>query len=334
MKNLCIIFGGPTPEYNVSLATATDIIRNVNTAKYQVFPVGISRSGEWYHYTGAVENITTDEWLSDDSNLAAITAADLICMNIDVVFPASHGNYCEDGQLQAELESVGIPFVGSSSRASAMCMNKSATKARMDALGIRQAPYIVVGVDAHIDPSALALLTYPLFVKPSSAGSSIGISKVSTSDELAPAITEAQKYDDIVIIEQGIVGREVEVAVLEGNFRNSAVSIVSECGEIIPGSDFYCYDTKYIADTASYHIPADISPECSDKIRQLAMEIFTNLGCRGLARVDFFVTANEDIIFNEINTIPGFTPISMYPKLLMHGGMTYGEIIETLVEGA
>jgi D-alanine-D-alanine ligase len=338
---MCCVFGGQSPEYDVSLMSASAIIANT-PKKYTVLPIGITRDGDWYLYSGDTKNILTNAWCDDSENChPAFFAPKSLCVRrgettefikVDIVFPAAHGAYCEDGRLQGLLETYGIPFVGAGCASSVVCMDKSRTKLIVAAAGIPQAKYIILEQSCSlsfddIDTQISETFGYPVFVKPASTGSSVGVSKVKNISELGSAITTAMTHGGRVLIEQAIIGREIEVSVL-----GSEKPIVSVCGEVKPGSEFYCYDNKYIHDTATFHIPAEISNKCTDKVREYALKIYKLLDCRGLARVDFFVTDKEDVIFNEINTIPGFTPISMYPKMLMHSGMTYSEIVERLLE--
>ena len=348
MLNLCCLFGGESTEYEVSLRSVTSVIENADPSRYNVIPVGITRDGKWYLYDGPVSAIAKDEWWKDpahihpatispskgDNCLLVLVGDSYRKLPLDVVFPVMHGAHCEDGTLQGLLELSGIPFVGPNCRSSAVCMDKFSTKAVLNNFRIPQAKVEFVTrrelTENFEEVSArVAALGYPVFVKPSSTGSSIGVSKVRTPDLLYAAIENAAQFDDVVLVEEFIDGREIEVAVM-GN-ENPVASV---CGEIDPGSDFYDYETKYVSDTASYYIPARLPADAAAAIRALACEIYRRLGCAGLSRVDFFYTADGRYIFNEINTLPGFTSISMYPKLFMACGMTYSEVIDRLVEYA
>lgn len=348
---LCL-FGGKSTEYEVSLMSAHSILVNIDREKYNVITVGITKDGDWYHYTGTPESIRDGSWCADPASLekAAISpsmsdSALLIfgtdgssCrkVHIDVVLPIMHGAHAEDGTLQGLLKISGIPFVGCGCTTSAIGMDKSFTKLILKNFGIPQARSIIVRSDSingnfpQIMDRCEQMSPYPIFVKPANAGSSVGASKVNSRDELLKAILEAAKYDDKVVVEEYIKGKEVEVAVM-GKHRYTA----STPGQINPGSAFYDYDTKYSAgSTASYSIPADIKPETAEEIRVTAVKICSILGVEGLSRVDFFVRkkgGKEDFLFNEINTLPGFTEISMYPKLMIHDGMTYPQIIDRLI---
>ena len=343
MKNVCLIFGGKSSEHEVSLISASAILSGIDREKYEVTLLGITKEGKWYVFEGDSAKIKDGSWVSDKENLTEVCLdqsfgekvlklADGRTIPVDVMYPAVHGENCEDGRLQGLFELADIPFVGPGSLASAVCMDKSVTKAILNGVDIPQARAFVV-LDSHkknhyADAFKWANeMDYPLFVKPTSAGSSVGSAKVSSESELAKALDSALAYGGKALIEEYIKAREIEVAVL-GNDELK----ISVCGEIDPGFEFYDYDTKYKNDTASYYIPARISPETSEKVRSYAKKIFETLGCRGLSRVDFFVTEDEKIFFNEINTLPGFTSISMYPKLMMNEGMSFTELVTSLIE--
>ncbi len=344
--NLCCLFGGESSEYEVSLRTAAAMLSNIDGERYDVCKVGITKSGNWYFYEGTLADIENGSWCADERALRPaflspskndrclyIISADgsVEKQPIDVILPAVHGTNCEDGVLQGLMQLTGIPFVGSDCLASAVCMDKATTKSVLMPYHIPQAKAIFASatdLECRYDTLAdeVAGLGYPVFVKPSSAGSSVGVSKVKSPDSLRAAIEEALRFDKKVLIEEFIKGREIEVAVM-GN----ETPVASVCGEIDPGSEFYDYDSKYITDSASYFIPARLESSLADEIRACACEIYRRLGCRGLSRVDFFVKDDGSFIFNEINTLPGFTSISMYPKLFMAGGMTYSEVINSLI---
>ena len=337
--NVCILFGGVSTEHEVSLTSASSVLSNIDREKYEVTMLGITKGGRWLLYDGSIEKIASGEWERDPAHTVgawispsrgdkAIHTEDGRTIDIDVVFPVMHGANCEDGTLQGLFALADIPFVGSDCESSAVCMDKAATKTILNNFDIPQAKAVIVERTWSHDLERIygncEELGYPLFVKPSRAGSSVGVSKVRSRSELESALSEAFSIDRTVLIEEFIKGREVEVAVM-GNED----PVASVCGEIDPGSDFYDYETKYISDTASYYIPARIDDECSEKVREYAVKIYKILGCKGLSRVDFFV--GDRIIFNEINTLPGFTSISMFPKLFMYGGMSYSEIIDKLI---
>ncbi len=348
---LCL-FGGKSNEYEVSLVSAHSILTNIDYDKYDVISVGITKDGDWYHFTGDVDSIKDGSWCADTSKLdkallspSPSDSAILVIpsdgtapksIHIDVIFPIMHGENAEDGTLQGYLELSGIPFVGCKCTTSAVSMDKSITKMLLRCINIPMAKSMLIrgnsfdGNEKTIAERCEKIAPYPLFVKPANAGSSVGASKAKDRASLIEAIRAAAKVDSKVLVEEYISGKEVEVAVI-----GKKTFTASTCGQIVPGSEFYDYDTKYSADsTASYRIPASIKPETAAQIQIYAKQICSLLGVEGLSRVDFFVRrhgAREEILFNEINTLPGFTNISMYPKLLMHDGMTYSEIIDKLV---
>ncbi len=342
--NFCCIFGGRSSEHEVSLCSAYGVISNTNPEKYNIYTLGITKKGEWFLYTGNKENIKNGSWEQDSENKfsAFLTPASTLCVikegkneaiKIDVLFPVVHGAYCEDGRLQGLLDMYDVKYVGPGCASSAVCMDKAFTKQILTSHGIPQANAVVITKDDLADDlSALGenigrVMGYPVFVKPANAGSSVGVSKVMNGDELIPALKKALEEDSKALIEEFIDGREVEIAVM-GNGRNI---LTSSTGEIDPGAEFYDYETKYKTDTASYHIPARISEEAKDEIREYAKTIYTVLSCKGLSRIDFFVCDNGRVVFNEINTLPGFTPISMFPKLFSHAGISYSELIDKLI---
>lgn len=342
MINLCCAFGGRSAEYEVSLESAYSVITNVDLQKYNVIKLGVTRNGRWYVYEGENEKIKDGSWEKDTKHLIGchfsqnyqdpFLYTDKGKMPIDVFFPVMHGENCEDGILQGALSLCGIPFVGSGCAAAAAAMDKDFTKQIVTAIGVPQARALCVR-RCEIEDDLYAVVNrvlgafaLPVFVKPVNAGSSVGVTKVKQKEELEAALMQAAKYDKKVLIEEYIPGGEFEVAVL-GNDNPTASCV----GEIVPGSEFYDYNNKYIEDTASYFIPARLSEQAAQKVRSYAVEIFKALGCRGLARVDFFVEG-ERVVFNEINTLPGFTPISMYPKLQIYGGLTYSQLIDRLIE--
>lgn len=348
---LLILFGGKSTEYEVSLISASSIIENADREKYDIVTVGITKDGDWYLYEGGTAAIRDGSWCTDISKLshAAISPSmsdrallvmdgeKLRKIHVDVVFPVMHGAYSEDGTLQGVLQMSGIPFVGCGCETSAICMDKGTTKLVLKNFGIPQAHSIIVNAAAMRDNLDMIIAgcekisAYPLFVKPANAGSSVGASKALYRDSLVKALGNAAKYDSKIIVEEYIKGKECEVAVM-GNTHFK----VSTVGQIVPGSEFYDYSTKYSSESpATYNIPAEISPESAETIKKMAPRIAAILGVKGLSRVDFFVRkvgAREEVIFNEINTLPGFTEISMYPKLFMNDGMTYSEIIDRLVD--
>lgn len=347
--NLCVIFGGRSTEYEVSLKSSYSILTNADRGKYNIIKVGITREGVWYVYNGSEEKIKDGSWKDDGANLRrafmshsygdlAVYAVDgenkTERIPLDVVFPAVHGAYCEDGTLQGLLEMSGIPFVGPGCASSAVSMDKAFTKMLLNNYGIPMAQCVYVTANDVMDSfdnikaDVTESLGYPVFVKPANSGSSVGITKVKSENELKEALLHAVKYDSKVLIEESIVGREIEVAVI-GNRSPIAMT----CGEIIPGAEFYDYDDKYNNGTSQYIIPAKLKKSTWQNLKRTAEGIYSYLDCRGMTRVDFFVIGKEEkIIFNEVNTLPGFTSISLYPKMAKEYGIGYAELIDKLVE--
>ena len=345
-RNVCILFGGVTPEHEVSLRSAECILNNIDRERNNVIAVGITRRGEWLRYYGSdYSRLPADTWMNDPDCCRCIVSPSrgdgLILLKdggvefepIDVVFPVMHGANGEDGSVQGLMQVAGIPCVGPGVAASACCMDKTQTKLIIDRTDVNQAKWHLVTAEDFTDDSTDVMdaieeqFQYPVFVKPAGTGSSVGISKAHNRKDLLSALILALKYDRKVLVEEFIPGHEIEIAVL-GNHD----PIASICGEIISGAEFYDYDAKYITDTSRAVIPAELTQALSDRAREDAIKVYKAMGCRGLSRVDFFVTYDGRVIFNEINTIPGFTSISMYPKLFVAGGMTITALVERLLE--
>ena len=345
--NVCVLFGGISPEHAVSLRSAESVLNNMNSEKYNVFPVGITREGKWLLFGGKDYALLPDGlWQSHaDNRLATISPIrgqgllifDGECVTtqeIDVVFPVLHGENGEDGAMQGLLQMAGIPYVGPHVAPSAVAMDKTLTKLVVDNAGVTQAAWRLVRNSEMKNRMELILndlesrFAYPMFVKPAGTGSSVGVSKAIDRESLEAALLSAGAFDEKILVEEFIRGREVEVAVL-GN-DNPVASI---CGEIDSGADFYDYDSKYITDTSTAYIPARIPEDVAEQVREAAVKVYTVVGCQGLSRVDFFVTFDDNrVVFNEINTLPGFTSISMYPKLFAASGIPYGDLIDQLLQ--
>ncbi len=340
MKDLLILFGGKSGEYEVSEMSAASVLSNIDTDKYNIIKIGITKDGRWFKTDASPEQIKSGEWdsmpkqsafLSPDTSHHGIFVEGKL-QNIDVIFPVMHGDYCEDGCIQGLFELSGIPYVGPGVLASAAGMDKSATKLFAAASGVPQAKWYITSPAASEEEieKIESEFSYPIFVKPCNAGSSLGISKAGNRAELEKAIAEAAKFDSKILCEEYIDGYEVECAVL-GN-EDTRASVV---GQITPSNEFYDYSAKYIDNASGLTIPANIPEETAEKIREYAVTVFKALGCRGMSRVDFFVLRGSgEIKFNEINTLPGFTSISMYPKLWEKSGIPYSELIDKLIEYA
>ena len=348
-RNVCVLFGGMSPEHEVSLRSAESVLNNMDCEKYQIYPVGITKEGQWILFGGSDYAMLPDgTWKDHPDNCNAVISPvrgqGLVCMGengvrnikIDVVFPVLHGENGEDGSMQGLLQLAGIPYVGPHVAASAVSMDKTLTKLVMDHAGVPQAKWVLVR-NSELSVRMEAILEeieitfqYPVFVKPASTGSSVGVSKARDREALSAALLNAGKFDEKILVEEFISGSEIEVAVL-GNTSPMA----SVCGEIDSGADFYDYEAKYITDTSVAYIPARISENTAEQVRELAVKVYNAIGCQGLSRVDFFVTYDsERIVFNEINTLPGFTSISMYPKLFDASGIGYSQLIDRLLEYA
>ena len=349
MKKLsvCILFGGISPEHEVSLRSAESVLNNLDHKKYNVFPLGITRSGDWILFGGDdYSMLPSGEWVDHPANrratispvrgqgLLSFEGDCVVRERIDVVFPVLHGENGEDGAMQGLLQMAGIPYVGSHVAASAVAMDKTLTKLVVDNAGLTQAAWQLVRsseaeerMDKILD-SVEGRFQYPVFVKPAGTGSSVGVSKAIDRQSLREAILAAGAYDEKILVEEFIHGREIEVAVM-GNDS----PVASICGEIDSGADFYDYDSKYVTDTSTAYIPARIPEEVAEQVRDTAVKIYRVVGAQGLSRVDFFVTYEDNrVVFNEINTLPGFTSMSMYPKLFAASGIPYGQLIDNLLE--
>lgn len=346
-KNILVLFGGASTEHEVSCISASNVINNLDREKYQVYPMGITKTGAMFLYNGSVANIENASWSNDTPNLgpAVISPCSvhhgLIVLDkakkmydilkIDVAFPVLHGKNGEDGTIQGLFTLAGIPFVGCSTYSSAVCMDKAAAKAICENDGIKVTPYITVRKTDNLDLNAAALKAeeafgYPVFVKPANAGSSVGVSKAKNRSDLIEGMKNAFVHDKKILIEKAMAGKEIEVAVL-GNEN----VFVSMCGEVEPHSEFYDYETKYLNGKADLHFPARIPDHVAEKVRTVAAKIYQSLDCTGFSRVDFFVNG-DDVVFNEINTIPGFTEVaSMYPKLMKLEGHTFSKLVDELI---
>ena len=345
--NVCVLFGGMSPEHDVSLRSAESVLNNMDTEKYNIFPVGIAKDGDWILYGSTdYSKLPTGQWLNCPENRRAAISPirgqgllifegdNVIREMIEVVFPVLHGENGEDGSVQGLLQLAGIPFVGPHVAASAVSMDKTLTKLVADNAGVKQAAWQLVRaseVRSHMEQIVTRLegkFTYPMFVKPAGTGSSVGVSKAPDREGLIRALTHAAQFDTKILVEEFIHGREVEVAVM-GNES----PVASVCGEIDSGADFYDYDAKYVTDTSVAYIPARIPADVEEFVREEAVKIYSAIGCQGLSRVDFFVTYEDNrVVFNEINTLPGFTSISMYPKLFAASGIPYSQLIDNLLK--
>lgn len=352
---VAVVFGGRSNEHGVSCRSARTVLSSLDPERYEAVPIGITQDGTWVLGTGDVQALApqgrslpavdakagTAMTLSVDpsraGDLVPVDGAAAALGSVDVVFPVLHGAFGEDGTIQGLLELAGIPYVGPGVLASAAGMDKEFTKKLLAAEGLP------IGIQVVLRPGVATLseadkerLGLPVFVKPSRGGSSIGITKVDAWDALDKAISLAREHDPKVIIEAGIVGREVECGVLEfpdGRVEASVVAEIRMPEVDTDGPEFYDFDTKYIDDVCEFDVPAKLDDEVAEQVRDMAVRAFRALDCQGLARVDFFVTADGPVI-NEINTMPGFTSISLYPRMWEAAGIGNRELVDTLISTA
>lgn len=346
---LAVLFGGMSSEYEVSCVSAGAVLKNIDRDKYEVFKVGMTKDGKWFLTEASEEEIADGSWVEkkntpafispDRGNrgLAVLKDGSYSIYDIDCIFPAVHGRNCEDGVLQGLLELSGIPYVGPGVASSADSMDKSITKLIISQTGVRQAKFTLVSrdeivndledcctrIETHFDDE------YPFFIKPANEGSSVGISKAHDRAELEEGLKLAAEYDARILVEETIVGREVETAVL-GN-ENPQVGCP---GEVFSANEFYDYDSKYNDIGSETKIIDDLSEEKMNELKAAAVTVFKAMGCRGLARVDFFISEEGEIVFNELNTLPGFTGISMYPMMWNAAGVGFAELLDRLIEFA
>ncbi len=345
-KTAAILFGGVSTEHDISCLSATAVIRHFPYDVYNLVLIGITKEGAWYLYSGDVDKIATGEWVKDEGNRSAFLSPDraihgLILpeygqtVPVDVAFPVLHGANGEDGTVQGLLTLAGIPFVGCKTASSAVCMDKIFQKTVTGYYGIKQAAFVAFDKrDYEENPSyyidEIEKLHYPCFVKPSNAGSSVGITKAHDREELTEGIRLAFTVDRRVLVEENIDGQEVECAV----FDDGKTLTASVCGEILPAAEFYDFEAKYQADSGLV-IPARLTDKTTAEVRETAKKVFRVLDCRGMTRVDFFVRKSDGaVLLNEPNTIPGFTAISMYPKLMGETGYPFEQLIQALLESA
>lgn len=343
-KTVVVLFGGQSSEHEVSCVSAKTIMDNIDTDAYKILPVGITKEGQWLLYEGALSEIKADEWVNQSKPayiLPDATKKALMVIEegkhqfipIDVVFPVLHGMFGEDGTVQGLLEMARIPYVGCGVLSSSIAMDKVYTKAIVDRLNIRQAKSVSVYKEELFDrdkvvAKVLEELEFPVFIKPANAGSSVGVTKAKSKMELIDGLEAAIKFDRKLIVEETIVGRELECAVLGGHMVKA-----SGVGEIIAAEEFYSYDAKYNNTDSKTVLSPELPEGTENKIRDYAVDIFKALDGYGLARVDFFLEENTDeIVFNEINTMPGFTSISMYPMLWENKGMPKAQLIDRLIQ--
>lgn len=342
-KRLGVIFGGTSTEHEVSIVSGTSVIKNLNKEKYEIYPIYIDKAGEWFEFEPDNKTYKVGDEIVGTKKIENIWN---YLKTMDILFPILHGLQGEDGTIQGMFELLKIPYVGTRVLGSSVCMDKVYSKIIFEKAKLNQAKYIYIRrfedkyiyINEDFSEEVLDIqetvnkimekIDFPMFVKPSNSGSSVGISKAKNKDELINSIIEASKFDKKILIEENINGREIECAVL-GNEEVKA----SVLGEILPAEAFYSFSAKYQnSDSKTVEAP-DLPEELTKKVRELAVKAYKAADCQGLSRVDFFVNDKENKIYiNEINTLPGFTEISMYPKLWEKSGLTYTELLDKLIE--
>ncbi len=346
MKKIGVIFGGMSTEHDVSIVSGISIIKNLDSKKYEIFPIYIDENGIWYTYNEKITEIGEIKVGDKITNITKIENPMEYMKNMDCIFPVLHGLYGEDGTIQGLFELLKLPYVGCKVLASSICMDKAYAKVVFEKAGLNQAKYVYIRenkgkyiyVDSKFNETVCSLeevtkkieqnIKYPMFVKPSNSGSSVGINKAKDTASLSHAIEFASKYDKKILVEEAIVGREVECAVL-GNEEVEASCV----GEVLSAEEFYDFDSKYNNSASRTVIPANIEKDISEEIRKSAIKAFKAVNGSGLSRVDFFVEKGTNrVIINEINTLPGFTQISMYPKLFEAVGVSYSKLLDKLIE--
>lgn len=343
---LAVIFGGNSTEHDVSIVSGTSIIKNLNQEKYEIYPIYIDKEGNWYEYTKNIKEIEKIKVGDKIKEIKNINNPMTYLKQMDCVYPVLHGLNGEDGTMQGLLELLKVPYVGCKVLASSISMDKAYTKIIFEQAGLKQAPYLYVREDKgkyryiekdftekvyNIEDLSKKIeekISYPMYVKPSNSGSSVGISKAKNKKELEEAIKYASKYDKKILIEQGINGREVECAIL-GNEE----PIASCVGEVLSAEEFYSFNSKYNNQESKTQIPANLPKNVTAEIKKQAIKAFKAVDGNGLSRVDFFVeNGTNEIIINEINTLPGFTDISMYPKLFEASGIPYSDLLDKIID--
>jgi len=336
--NIALIFGGRSAEHEVSILSARSIYNAFDKSRYNIFPIAISKNGNWFSTEDSTEilNSTAEEVPENGcSKLISQDILDFLQNKIELVFPVLHGPYGEDGKLQGFLDILNIPYVGCDLTASAVGMDKEIMKKLFDYHKIPQTKFEIIREFEYKKSESEKLykrlnnkLGRLFFVKPANMGSSIGITRVGNADDFSEAVADAFRYDKKLIFEKAVEGRELEAAVLgsEGDIK------VSVPGEIVSTHDFYDYNAKYKDAATSLHIPADVDKNTAQKIKKTAVEVFNALGASGLARIDFFLSKDNRVLVNEINTMPGFTKFSMYPLLFEESGISYSELLDRLVK--
>lgn len=339
-KKIGIIFGGESPEHEVSLESAYSVITNINKEKYDITLIGITKEGNWYKYEGEIENIKNNTWEKEGKCTKTVISTNTEdkgiielennnkLVKLDAIFPVLHGSNGEDGTVQGLIKLSGIPLIGCDILSSSLCMDKHLSHKLVENYGIRVAKSVVINNKTSKSEiqEKLKQLKYPLFVKPMRAGSSFGITKVENENEIEGAIKEALEYDTEVIIEENVDGIEIGCAILGNDDL-----IVGEIDEIELSKGFFNYTEKYTLKSSKIHVPARIDKKTSDEAKEIAKNIYKILKCKDFARVDMFLTPKGEIYFNEINTIPGFTSHSRYPSMMKQIGLNFEQLLDKLI---
>jgi D-alanine-D-alanine ligase len=350
---VAVVFGGRSPEHAISCVSAGSVLSALDPDEFEVVPIGITRAGRWVLTSADPEQLAIQgrqlPEITAGSGSAVMLPADptdrgLVVLDaaegmgalgdVDVVFPVLHGAFGEDGTIQGLFEMAGIPYVGAGVFASAAAMDKEFAKKLTAAEGIPSGPYAVLRAGEALPPAEQERLGLPVFVKPARAGSSYGISKVNDWADLDAAVAAAREIDSKVLVEAAVVGREIECGVLEGEYGGPPESSRLAEVRVVSGHDFYDFEAKYLDDSCEFDIPPDLPERIQAQVQDYARRVFTALDCSGLARVDFFVTPELDVYFNEINTMPGFTPSSMFPRMWAETGLPYPKLVARLIRTA
>ncbi len=344
-KNVAVLFGGYSSEYSVSLLSVYSVLKNLDNDKYNPILIGITKEGDWFRYYGDIEKIPGDNWADDKSLLASVavspnrsahgiierSAAGVKETYIDCALPILHGKNGEDGTVQGVFELAGIPIAGCGSLGSCLCMNKHVAQRLAETVGVAVPKALLIYAGDSIVPAfAFAEeIGYPLFVKPVKAGSSYGVTRVTAADGLATAIEEALKYDDVIMVEEAVLGKEIACAVM-GNRE----LIVGEVDEVELAGGFYDFEAKYFPKSTVIHVPARIDDSERERIKEIAAKLYKATGCNGFARVDLFYTDEGQVVFGEINTIPGFTEHSRFPAMMKAVGYSFSQVLDYFIENA
>lgn len=339
-----IIFGGKSSEHEISIVSGSSIIKNLNINKYEIYPIYISLEGLWYKYVKPIKEIKIFKVGEYPKEIIKIKNIEMYLKKLDIIFPVLHGKNGEDGNIQGFLEILGIHYIGCGVLSSSLCMNKIYTKIVLEKSKIKQVKSLMINnikdkyiyIDENlnyfkksikeIDIIIKEKLKYPVFIKPSNSGSSLGVNKVNNTKDLKKYLIEASKYDKEILIEEAIEGKEVECAVMGIKDIN-----VSEVGEILSAEEFYSYNSKYKNDNSRILIPSNIDREIKKEIQNIAIKAFIAIKGKGLSRIDFLIDKNNSIYLNEINTMPGFTNISMYPKLWEYSQISFPHLLDKII---